>query len=136
MDGLNFLTLVAVMLVGLIVYANLIMVTERKGERDPKRRFTGAVRAEVLRRCGGRCEHVNIFGIRCSQPATQIDHAFPHSKGGPTALSNAVGLCAHHNRIKSDILPSAWWLKRIERSRGGYYPPGVDTRIRWNSSLR
>lgn len=122
-----------------MILAALILVGVASNElrktvayRDVKRRFDAATRAEVLRRCGYRCEHVNLLGMRCREAATQIDHAFPHSKGGPTTLGNAVGLCARHNREKSDMLPSWWYIHRIERNRQRYFPTGADTKIRWN----
>ncbi|MET3807444.1 hypothetical protein ABIB25_004467 [Nakamurella sp. UYEF19] len=47
-----------------------------------------------------RDQTCSFFG--CSQPAwrSQIDHAVPYSRGGPTAEPNLCALCLHHHRAK------------------------------------
>ncbi len=50
-----------------------------------------------------RCRGIEIYGYECPfvNPAIQIDHQFPYSKGGVTMHSNAMYLCAEHNLSKS-----------------------------------
>lgn len=38
----------------------------------------------------------------CGQPATQVDHVVPVSKGGTHSIANLVPCCARCNRTKSD----------------------------------
>ena len=103
----------------------------RAVRRDKRRAFTPADRSTLLSRAGGRCEHVAWWGHRCRADAEHADHVWPHSRGGPTVLSNGAALCAWHNLRKSDRVPSRFYVARIERSRQGYYPAGVDPTIRW-----
>lgn len=57
----------------------------------------GRLRAVVLRRCGNRCEHVED-GLRCHDPATDVDHIIP---GDSHVLENLQGLCNKHHLIKT-----------------------------------
>ncbi len=63
------------------------------------RNFPGWMRQILLIRARGRCQ---IPG--CDSPFAwlQADHVQPHSKGGPTKLSNGQILCDPHNKWKRD----------------------------------
>lgn len=99
-------------------------------ERDPWRGFRFAQRTEVLERAGGRCEATAfLLWGRCSDPATEVDHVFPHSKGGPTIPSNGQALCSGHNRSKSSLTPPWWYTRSLEKRRRGYFPTGTDVRV-------
>lgn len=98
--------------------------------RDVWRRYQYRAREVVLRRAGGRCEAGQFFGLgRCSEAAVEVDHVFPHSKGGPTVVSNAQALCRDHNRRKRDMTPPWWYVLSLERRRRAYFPSGVDVRV-------
>ncbi len=99
-------------------------------QRDPWRGFKYAPRATVLARAGGRCEgSVFLAWGRCSEPAVEVDRVFPHSKGGPTVVSNGQALCKGHNRRKGSTSPEWWYIRALERRRRGYFPAGVDVRV-------
>lgn len=99
--------------------------------RDPWRGFKYAARATVLDRAGGRCEGAQlVFGVRCDRPATDVDHVFPWSKGGPTVASNGQALCRGHNRSKAAMTPPWWYVRSLERRRRGYFPEGVPVEVR------
>lgn len=55
------------------------------------------IRARILRRDGYRCT-ASDKGVRCRQPATDVDHVSP---GDDHSDSNLTSLCQHHHRIKS-----------------------------------
>ncbi len=63
------------------------------------RRFPQWMRQVLLVRARGRCQ---IPG--CDSPSAwlQADHVKPHSRGGPTELSNGQILCDPHNKWKRD----------------------------------
>lgn len=103
----------------------------RSARRDVWRGFKFAPRRTVLDRAGGRCEGAVFgFGLRCPDPAVEVDHVYPWSKGGPTVASNGQALCRGHNRAKSAMTPPWWYLLTLERRRRRYFPPGVDVRVR------
>ena len=64
---------------------------------------TSAQRRRVLARAGGQCER----WLCTRTDDLQIDHVWPHRRGGPTRVWAMQALCADHNRGKSDHLP--WW---------------------------
>ena len=98
--------------------------------RDPWRSFKWEPRNTVMNRAGGRCESAELFVWgRCSSTATEVDHVFPHSKGGPTVVSNGQALCAHHNRRKRNSTPPWWYVLALEKRRRAYFPPGMDVRV-------
>lgn len=103
----------------------------RSSRRDPWRGFKHAARAAVMDRAGGRCEGAQlVFGVRCDRPATDVDHVFPWSKGGPTIASNGQALCRGHNRSKAAMTPPWWYVRSLERRRRGYFPEGVPVEVR------
>lgn len=58
-----------------------------------------ALRRQVLRRCGGRCEALDPqTHERCAELATDCDHIRPGSDHSP---SNLRGLCSWHHQQKS-----------------------------------
>lgn len=98
--------------------------------RDPWRLFKGEARRAVMTRAGGRCEGSSflVWG-RCSDDATQVDHVYPWSRGGPTVPTNGQALCRAHNRNKAAMRPPWWYVLSLENRRRGYFPPGVDVRV-------
>ncbi len=98
--------------------------------RDPWRGFKFAARDEVLKRAGGRCEGGFIVAWgRCGKSAVEVDHVFPHSKGGPTVVSNGQALCASHNRRKGGRMPPWWYVLALEKRRRAYFPDGAEVRV-------
>jgi len=98
--------------------------------RDPWRSFKFATRRAVMTRAGGRCEAPMVLGWgRCQNPATEVDHVYPWSRGGPTVVSNGQALCRTHNRRKSNLRPPWWYVMSLERRRTAYSPPDVTLRV-------
>lgn len=98
--------------------------------RDPWRGFKFAPRATVLQRAGGRCEAARVVAWgRCPDPATDVDHIMPWSRGGPTVVSNGQALCREHNRSKGDMTPPWWYVLGLERRRRSYFPEGQHVRV-------
>ncbi|WP_156159045.1 HNH endonuclease [Demequina gelatinilytica] len=98
--------------------------------RDPWRGFKYGARAAVLERADGRCEGSLFFAWgRCFAAAVEVDHVFPHSKGGPTVVSNGQALCKDHNRRKRDMTPPWWYVLALEKRRRGYFPADQDVRV-------
>jgi hypothetical protein len=107
--------------------------------RDPWRGFKFAARRAVMARAGGRCEAPILLAWgRCPDPATDIDHIYPWSRGGPTVVSNGQALCRTHNRRKSNLRPPWWYVVSLERRRCTYAGSGIDFRVlgRMNSEDR
>jgi 5-methylcytosine-specific restriction endonuclease McrA len=75
------------------------------------------------RRAGLRCEYG--WPVRCYQPAEEVDHFWPHIRGGATTLANAVAACQVHNQTKSGRWPSLLVRLVIAYRRRRYYPPKV-----------
>lgn len=102
----------------------------RSTSRDPWRAFKFGARSTVMSRAGGRCEAAAVvFFGRCPDAATEADHVYPWSKGGPTIVSNGAALCRGHNRAKKAMNPPWWYVLGLERRRRGYFPEGVDVRV-------
>ena len=124
--------LLAVVVVGLVLLAAPL---PGRGPRfftskDPWRGYRFGPRDAVMHRAGGRCEAAALFAWgRCREAATQVDHVYPWSRGGPTIVSNGQALCRDHNRRKSNLRPPWWYVIALERRRAGYSPPGVDVRV-------
>lgn len=103
--------------------------------KDPWRGYRFGLRGAVMRRAGGRCEAAAFLAWgRCREAATQVDHVYPWSRGGPTIVSNGQALCRDHNRRKSNLRPPWWYVLALECRRAGYFPPGVDVRVRGRMS--
>ncbi|WP_159600721.1 HNH endonuclease [Agromyces humi] len=121
---------VALVLIGLAIGGG--RYRGRPDQLDSRRRFTDAQRREGSRRAGdGRCEHKLPMWVRCRKTGTHADHIYPHSRGGQTTLSNLQMLCPHHNLAKSDKIPSALYVWRLERRRTRYFPAGVSPKVEW-----
>ncbi len=123
-----------VAIVGGVVAALAILVklaSRQRGIewRDPQRAFSPAQRRAIFDRCDGRCEHHSLILGRCRAAATQADHIYPWSLGGDTSLANGAGLCARHNRMKSNHIPSGWYIRRLENARKSYFPPGEPVEV-------
>lgn len=102
----------------------------KSSRRDPWRGFKYGARAEVLEEAGGRCEGAVLFAWgRCGRTASEVDHVFPHSKGGPTVVSNGQALCRYHNRRKGSRTPPWWYILGLEKRRLAYFPEGLDVRV-------
>lgn len=98
--------------------------------RDLWRRFQGESRRAVMSRAGHRCEGPAFLAWgRCDEAATEVDHVYPHAKGGPTVPSNGQALCSGHNRRKGARKPPWWYVLSLERRRRSYFPEGVDVRV-------
>ncbi len=98
--------------------------------RDPWRGFKFASRSTVLQRAGGRCEApALLMWGRCADPATEVDHVVPWSRGGPTVTSNGQALCRSHNRSKGAMVRPWWYVLGLERRRREYFPSGADVRV-------
>lgn len=97
---------------------------------DPWRLFKGDPRRAVMARAGGRCEG-SIFLIwgRCPDEATEVDHVYPWSRGGPTIPANGQALCRGHNRKKAAMRPPWWYVLTLERRRRKYFPDGVELKV-------
>ena len=98
--------------------------------RDTWRGFRFAARRAVLDRAGGRCEGPVVLAWgRCRAQASEVDHVYPWSRGGPTIVSNGQALCRAHNKRKSNLRPPWWYVLSLERRRAGYLPPGTEARV-------
>ena len=128
--------------VGVLLFARLLLAwpmarPDNPWDRDPKRLFTPADRRWIKELTGNRCEHRSLFGLaRCRRRGAymdehgQLDHHYPHAKGGATVRSNLVWLCDRHNRLKSDRVPSRFDTWMLYRARLGYLP------ARWRAYAR
>ncbi|WUO14006.1 HNH endonuclease [Streptomyces sp. NBC_00289] len=56
------------------------------------------IRLRVLRRDGHRCTHRDQYGVRCDEPATDVDHIVP---GDDHRETNLRALCGFHHQAKS-----------------------------------
>lgn len=98
--------------------------------RDVWRSYRFAPRKELFERAGGRCEAAAFIAFgRCRSPATDGDHIYPWSRGGPTTLANGQALCAGHNRSKSNMRPPWWYTLLLERRRRKYFAEGANVRV-------
>lgn len=103
---------------GAIVLA--IGAGRRRRWRDPERFFTWEQKQRLLHGAGHRCEHKRLLWWRCTATThLEADHVVPWSRGGPTQLWNGAVLCRRHNRLKSNVAPTAlyrWLLVRRRRT--------------------
>lgn len=98
--------------------------------QDPWRLFKGETRRAVMARADGRCEgSIFLAWGRCPDEATEVDHVYPWSRGGPTVAGNGQALCRGHNRNKAAMRPPWWYLLTLEHRRRRYFPPGVDVQV-------
>jgi hypothetical protein len=75
----------------------------RRRRRQAAQAVDGLVPADVLARivAEGPC-------VYCGGPATETDHVWPLSAGGPEHGSNIVGACGHCNQSKGSRLLTEW----------------------------
>ena len=98
--------------------------------RDPWRGFRFGARREVLDCARGRCEGALVLAWgRCRDAASEVDHVYPWSRGGPTVVSNGQALCRGHNQRKSNLRPPWWYVLSLEHRRAKYFPAGCETRV-------
>lgn len=98
--------------------------------QDPWRRFKYGSRDIVMSRAGHRCEGaVFLAWGRCTEAATDVDHVYPHVRGGPTVPSNGQALCRGHNKHKGAMRPPWWYVLSLENRRRSYFPAGTDVRV-------
>jgi len=123
--------LIPVLIATIVISFPMLGRGPNSSSRDPWRGFKYGARERVLERAGGRCEGSLIWAWgRCSSAAVEVDHVFPHSKGGPTVVSNGQALCKDHNRRKGSMMPPWWYVLALEKRRRGYFPEGEDIRVR------
>jgi 5-methylcytosine-specific restriction endonuclease McrA len=125
-------------IIGLALFVFIAVRQSRDGNgpTDQRRIFTQSERIQGFARAGNQCEHVSIFGRRCTNAPTHADHHYPHSKGGATAMSNFVALCARHNLTKGSRVPTGAATRRLERRRRAYFPPGMRVDIERKQNRR
>lgn len=132
-NGLQpFLPLLSVLVIGLLLAGSPLPGRGPRlfQRRDPWRGFKFALRRTVMDFASGRCEApVFLAWGRCRAAATEVDHVYPWSRGGPTVVSNGQALCRDHNRRKSNLRPPWWYVLALERRRKAYYPPGTGARV-------
>ncbi|OZG49851.1 HNH endonuclease [Bombiscardovia coagulans] len=118
---------VALIIIFIIVWivAHIRVASPHNGfTRDPRREFTVADRQWIDQCTARQCEYrIGLGLLRCNRRAEQLDHWYPWSKGGATDRHNLVNLCAHHNRRKSDKIPTVWSTKLLYHARLHYFPP-------------
>lgn len=105
-----------------VALGRLISLIPRRVHTDPQRLYTVDQRRGGFERAEGRCEGEVVPFFRCPSPATQGDHWFPWSKGGPTNMENFVGLCQPCNGSKSNRIPTFWQTQRLVFRRRRYFP--------------
>jgi len=99
-------------------------------KRHEWRTFKYDNRRAVMTRASGRCEAPRfIVWGRCPEAATDADHIYPWSKGGPTTPSNGQALCREHNRSKSNVTPPWWYVAGLERRRRTYCSDAFAARV-------
>jgi 5-methylcytosine-specific restriction endonuclease McrA len=94
-----------------------LRISRGKRNKDPQRLFNQSQKRELYTRCGYRCEYPRPFLGRCHAKATEADHVYPWSLGGPTTLENAAGLCKRHNLKKSNHIPTRRYMRALNRNR-------------------
>lgn len=123
--------LVPLLLLALVLLFPMLGRGPNSNRRDPWRGFKFASRDIVMARANRQCEaSVFLAWGRCGDPAVEVDHVIPWSRGGPTVVSNGQALCRAHNRSKGALVPPWWYVLGLERRRRGYFPPEADVRVR------
>lgn len=56
------------------------------------------LRKKRLKLDGYRCTHHDVYGVRCAEPASEVDHKV---RGDDHQLSNLRSLCDYHHQKKS-----------------------------------
>ena len=69
------------------------------GPSDP-RTISAAVKREVWKRAGGRCEFpLESGGVCGSTCRLEFDHVRPRALGGPSTVENVRVACREHNQL-------------------------------------
>lgn len=114
---------VLLLLLVLRVIVRWPMRRPHNGGRDERRLFTDADKDWSRFVSGNQCEYRSLFGLyRCRRRVEEFDHWYPWARGGATERGNMVAMCQHHNRVKSDHVPSIWQTRSLAYARLHYYP--------------
>jgi hypothetical protein len=94
---------------------------------SPSTAVPAAVRREVWKRSGGKCEWIFDSGERCgSTVRLELDHVTPRALGGPSTIDNARVLCKPHNLLAARRIFGDTCIERYSRrgaSGGTAAPP-------------
>ena len=90
----------------------------------PLPRGWSALRRMILDRDGQQCTWTDD-GVRCTQPATDVDHVIPAHKGGTDEPHNLRALCRWHHNRKTGREANAARVKIAPRRRPGESHPGL-----------
>jgi hypothetical protein len=83
---------------------------------DP-RQIPAAVRREVFRRDGGRCQWPTAGGGICgSTHRVELDHIVPVGRGGRPTVANLRVLCRVHNDLAARQVYGTAWMGRFTRA--------------------
>jgi hypothetical protein len=75
-----------------------------------------AVKREVWRRAGGRCEWPLDSGGVCGSPLRlEHDHVTPRALGGPSTVANLRVTCRFHNQLAAQQEFGEEWMSRFKR---------------------
>jgi hypothetical protein len=75
-----------------------------------------AVKREVWKRSGGRCEWTFASGEVCgSAMRLEYDHVTPRALGGPSTIENVRLLCRGHNDLAARKVFGSEWMDRYSR---------------------
>jgi len=78
-----------------------------------------AVKRDVWRRAGGRCEWpLDGGGVCASTLRLEFDHVVPRALGGPSTFQNVRVLCRAHNQLAARRVFGDDWMDRFTRKRG------------------
>jgi hypothetical protein len=76
-----------------------------------------AVKREVWKRSGGRCEWpVESEGVCGSTLRLEFDHVTPRAHGGPSTIANLRVLCRNHNVLAARQAFGDEWMNRFTRA--------------------
>jgi hypothetical protein len=82
--------------------------------------FPAAVKREVWKRAGGKCEWRHDSGEVCgSTLRLEFDHAVARALGGPSTIENVRLACAAHNQLAARRAFGDAWMDRFVRKRSG-----------------
>jgi 5-methylcytosine-specific restriction endonuclease McrA len=85
-----------------MTHADLTAVAQRKLAQRRRPALPTALRREVIRRAGARCEYRHQTRRRESRYQIEVDHVVPKAKGGTDTLENLRCLCRKHNQMVAE----------------------------------
>lgn len=143
-NGVDFVAewwgLAVVVLIAIAVWRfsrNRVGAVIPNNRRDPRRLFSQGDRKWITSNMlwGARCEHRSFFGLkRCrARGAMELDHWWPHARGGATTRDNLALLCTKHNKEKSHHTPTFLATFALNTARKKYmreYPGPIGRRYR------